>query len=335
MSLSEAALVSYYRSCEYWPRKHSKAPRPSELHTPLLVSDNADEIVLKWTLANNKAVYTLDEDDCRGFAPVLLHESLFHFYKSFYNYLAGRSLYHGGLLPWIKVTLYYSKFYMARSVTALCGRQAYRVSRDHVYFAEKLAKALATKGKEPNAYSIWLEMDLERIGGRLLFDREPISSHEVVWNDYRSLSVRDVGLHRLLYEEEGESSLTPLNYLMKERYEENYSFDGYMQLDFNLSSQVFKDYFERDYLKTQADTLYDQESGEVLLAFCSQYGLYERLGLADLPIEREKFEYMIDYCLQPSQAKDSLLALCREGFPIRSLRSADGTSFYDEFGRYL
>ena len=63
--------------------------------------------------------------------------------------------------------------------------------------------------------------------------------------------------------------------------------------------------------------------------------IYMKLGIDHLPIENEKFAYMIEYCLPDSVLKDKLLALCAESFPTRSLYVEDDQSFFDQDGRSL
>lgn len=174
-------------------------------------------------------------DNCREIAPVLLHESLFHFYKAFYNYLAARTLYFGGMLHWINVTLYYASFYLARSVTVLLGRQAYRVTRKargdddqpkpNPIFIPRIAKALKSK---KDKYRLRIDIDIERQEGQIVFDKEKVSSHEDVWNDYDEI-IKEI-------QEDSELRLFPFNgnYLKQSRNKENYSFEGYDHLDFHL-----------------------------------------------------------------------------------------------------
>ena len=124
-------------------------------------------------------------------------------------------------------------------------------------------------------------------------------------------------------------------YLIDDRNEENYSFDGYGSLDFNLPSNLFMDYFEQDYVKEKSDTIYDLDSGGVFEAFSRQYNLYAKMQIEGLPIEHEKFAQMIDYCLPVSEIKNKLLDLCENGFPTKGLRSHDGDIFYDDQNKSL
>jgi len=66
------------------------------------------------------------------------------------------------------------------------------------------------------------------------------------------------------------------------------------------------------------------------------FRLYQDLQVENLPIEKEKIAYMINYCLPDSNAKDKLLKLCDEGFPTKrvSLSSEYGI-YFDEMGRDL
>jgi hypothetical protein len=334
MALTDSQLIEFYRGCDYWPAK-SYPPRPRELHVPLLISSQgADLIKDSQVLGNNKGLkIALDADDCKTIAPVLLHESLFHFYKAFYNYLAARTLYFGGMPHWIKVTLYYARFYIARSITVLAGKQSYGVSQTtHLnlrnrFFCKDIAEALTSiTGKTTDTYRIRLEIDVNKKQGRILLDRERVSSHRDVWEDYKALNLE--------FDYFFSGAYTP-DYLMGERNEENYSFEGYWQLDFNLPPENFRSFFEGDWIKNSANTIYDSDSADVIIALSTQLRLFRNLQVERLPIEKEKFSYLIDYCLPNSEAKEHLLMLCEENFPTRDLNSEDGSTFYDEQGRSL
>jgi hypothetical protein len=339
MSLTEAQILAFYNNCEYWPAIGNPF-RPRELHIPKFISEQDNELIEEacQSVASGVVTINLNLDDCREIAPVLLHESLFHFYKAFYNYLAARTLYFGGMLHWINVTLYYARFYLARSVTVLFGRQSYQVTRTvrgddeqpNPIFISKIAEALAnSNGRQLNKYRLCINIDIERQEGQIVFDKNRVSSHEDVWNDYEAILgeiQEDSGLR--LFPFDG-------SYLKQSRNEENYSFEGYMQLDFNLYPSGFESYFERDYIKRKANTIFDDLSGDIFVALSLQLNLYRKLQVDKLPIEKEKFSYMIDYCLPDSKAKEHLLQLCNENFPTQDLYSEDGSIFCDEQGRFL
>lgn len=327
-------LSAFYRETEYWPRKR-RALRPRELHFPLEVWEqlkNSTDRELIELLDDDKIVVPVSSEVCKSWAPIFAHESLFHYYKAFYNYLAARSLYFGGMLHWIDITVYYAKFYLARSLAALVGKQSYMVRPNHRFHLPAIASVLGRgKNRGIAAYRVRLDVDMVTQTAVVTCDRERVSSHRDVWHDYGSLGVEDLDVFNLLYRLSGEGT----DYLTEERNEENYSMDGYMQLDFNLDPSKFIDYFERDFVKADANRLYDLLSGDVLLAFSHQYGLFNSLGIKDLPIELDKFEHMINYCLPGSHAKDKLLMLCKDGFPTQDLWSVDGSDFYDERNRIL
>ena len=73
----------------------------------------------------------------------------------------------------------------------------------------------------------------------------------------------------------------------------------------------------------------------ILLAFTTHLQLFRSLNIFKLPLEKDKFSYMINYCLPDSKAKENLLLLCNEDFQIQDLYSADGNLFYDDQDRTL
>lgn len=341
MPLTEPALLLFYDGCEYWPAARYPL-RPRELHIPVFIREHLDANTIKQAcqdVLNRTITIAFDSEDCKALAVVLLHESLFHFYKAFYNYLAARALYSGGLTHWINITYYYAKFYLARSVTTLCGRQWYSVDQRQKEFIPEIGQALQhSKRKMSDAYRMRLEVDLTARQGRIVFDTERVSSHRDIWIDYRQLSVEGIGLDSIFVggEDKDDARLgIPSDFLVRERNEENYSFEGYWQLDFNLPTDAFIRDFGENFTKSRADVIYDLEGSDVLLPFSSQYRLYKKLNVNQLPIENDKFRHMINTCLPESVAKEHLIKLCEEGFPTKQLYSEDGDFFFDEQNRRL
>ncbi|ULQ57146.1 hypothetical protein KJS94_02905 [Flavihumibacter rivuli] len=70
-------------------------------------------------------------------------------------------------------------------------------------------------------------------------------------------------------------------------------------------------------------------TGEVLMNFQELYHLYKNLDIPDLPIELEKFEHMINYMLEDSDAKDKLIALSKAGFPLENDYTHELTAYYN------
>lgn len=331
---TRSQLLEFYNGTNYSLVNAGSVARPSDLHIPYLLSKQTDAIndAIKLGINDNKIVVPVLREDCKALAPVLLHESLFHFYKAFYNYLAARSLYFGGMLHWIVVTLYYSRFYLARSITTMLCLQTYQVNRQVRYdmkshfFDERISNVLKST-KPVDHYRIRIEIDIKQNQGQITFDRNKVSSHKDVWDDYESLDLQSVGIYPVTYD---------IDDMKAERNEENYTFEGYYQLDFNLPTYTFKDFFQRDGWKADANRLYESESANVLLSFSSLFRLYKEFNIKNLPIEPKKFTYLIDYCLPDSQLKNNLLMLCNEGFPTESLNfNPDYEIFYDEKGRDL
>lgn len=350
MELTVKQLAEFYEGVDYWPGRHSSRPREAHFPKELgrWLSDLTVDQLRVYKQDNEKAPklsLPLAPNTVEHVRPLLLHESLFHLYKAFYNYLAARILYDGGMIAWMEITLYYVKFYLARSLTTLVGQQSYQVASDQDWFSVAMFEALTGKEIEVDRahcldenirqkrykYRVVLDVHPETHSGVLVVDLKGVSSHRDVWASYESLSVESLGLHSLSDHPENEGP----DYLSKLRNMENYSFEGYPQLDFNLYLQGFKEWFQRDHIRQDSNRLYDWVSGEVLMAFSEQLGLLRSLGIPSLPIEDEKFGYMIDYCLPESQAKQKLLHLCAEGFPTRHLSSADGDLLCDDQGRLL
>ncbi|MBD3343133.1 MAG: hypothetical protein GF353_28810 [Candidatus Lokiarchaeota archaeon] len=211
---------------------------------------------------------------------------------------------------------------------------------DNPLFIDSIANLLtSSSGKVPKGYRIRLETDIINKKGKIVFDKNSVSSHRDVWDDYQKIDVASLGLHDLLMRVDGSLEKRednfPVNYIISQRNENNYSFEGYAQLDFNLSQKSFEQYFERDFIKNNANIIYDFKSASVLLAFVSHLHLFRKLSIDKLPLEKDKFFYMIDYCLPDSLAKENLLLLCNEDFQIQNLYSADGDLFYDDQNRKL
>jgi hypothetical protein len=123
--------------------------------------------------------------------------------------------------------------------------------------------------------------------------------------------------------------------LSQDRNEENYSFQGYAQLDFNLPFATFTQYFERDYVKRGAGTLYDDASGEVLVWLATFFNFMKSLEVPNLPLTAEKLHHMVGYCLPASKGRERLLSLLSNGFDLESLSSTDGDHWFDQAGRSL
>ena len=256
-------LQSFYANTDYWPAQHLPR-RPSELH---LASATRDALSLDDTLSSNGRIELLLEGaELVAVRPIILHEALFHFYKGLYNYIAARNLMEGGLLHWLNITTYYAKFYLARSVTTLLGKQSYRLHKRSPHFNEELARRLHEKAQ---SYRMRLDLDLPGARGTLQFDQKPVNAHRDVWDDYRDLpesfGLTFFTLPESLLDDDSVWGI-PRDHLTRDRNEENYSFDGYFQLDFNLALPQFEQYFERDYLKAQASILFDWHTSEVLKA---------------------------------------------------------------------
>jgi hypothetical protein len=330
--ISRDVLKNFYSGVEYWPSK--KYPtRPRELHTPLYLKRGFNGIDPS-EIQDNKIVFCFDKDFCEHYAAVLLHETLFHYYKALYNYLAARNLYYGGLIHWIEITTYYAKFYLARALVTLVGLQSYAVTDEKSFFIHEIVLAL----KKPclKQYRISPNVDLVNKCGKFIIDTKRINSHKDVWEAYRALNKEKIGINVIsLSGEENDALNISKDYLIQQRNEENYTFDGYWHIDFNIGVEQFSNWYDSDYIKKHANTLYDMTTGEIIITFSHLYRLLKDLAVPGLPIEIEKHAHMIEYSLPDGEAKEKLLMLCKEGFPTQTLYSDDGSVFYDELDRYL
>ena len=329
---SKDDLQSFYANTDYWPAK-KRPRRPSELN---LARATRDALHLDDTPPSNGRIeLSLEGDELVAVRPILLHEALFHFYKGFYNYIAARNLMEGGLLHWLNITTYYAKFYLARSVTTLLGKQSYQLHERSPHFNEELARRLHENAQ---SYRMRLDLDLPGACGTLQFDRKPVRAHRDVWEDYRSLP-KSLELTFFVFPEpllnDDRPWGIPRDHLTRDRNEENYSFDGYFQLDFNLALPQFKQYFERDYLKEQAAILFDWHTSEVLKALSVLWHTFRDLSVEHLPVEREKLEHVVNYSMSEGEAKTKLLGLLQSGFEVFELSSYDGDTFFDQENRSL
>jgi len=333
-------LTSFYHGTRYTVADRVPPPRPSEWHLPLQVWHSMDNGLLDALEASEGAAYVipLSEDAAAVLRSTLLHESLFALHKGFYNYLAARRLYGGGLLHWIEITDYYAKLYLARATVTLCGIQKYWVRSDAVYFVPEIFakvnpkkfEALRRAGptidwkQQRVAYSMAVDLGLTTSSEpQLRFDITSVDSHKYIWGEYGKLDVQQLGLTSLLLPE----TVQTFQDLIDERNRENYSFDGYAQVDFNLPMPNFRGYFERDYVKRAADIIYDDIVGQSLISFMELCNLLLSLRIEALPLKQETLAFMIDYTLDDGAAKDKLLDLCAMEFPLDNEYYHEGLAY--------
>ncbi|AZU60263.1 hypothetical protein [Neobacillus mesonae] len=319
-------LINFYNDTNYRGTSLSIRgipPRPSEWNVPLFIKkiypENID--LLKNSLTNKSIEIQLDQEDINYFKALMLHESLFNFYKGYYNYLCALKLYDGGLQHWIDITAYYSKLYMANSIIALTGNSRYVVNGSNKNFVEDIYKLVNPKGYNRNIeingkfveehakYGIEINIDPSSNLGvlNIITNLGSGGSHGYIWNKYSEIDTTEFNITRMTYDYP--------QHLSNERNLENYSFDGYKQLDFNLGMENFKDYFERDYIKDQAHLIYTSETAIILGVIGELYNLYESLGVKNLPIEKEKLIFMCEYSLGNTKQSIKLVDLIKSGFP--------------------
>ncbi|MGQ3480846.1 hypothetical protein [Paenibacillus sp. TY11] len=326
------AIINFYKDTEYTEFR-AGVPRPREWHLPKFMHENFNKNVDFFEKYKNgtKIIIPLDEEDMKLLRVTLLHESLFYFYKAFYNYLAAKNLYLSGALHWIEITNYYAKLYLARAINTLCGIQSYRITSDKFIFIEDVFRITNPKRYQtlsnkynPNkidydadivSYSMHLKLDIKNKGGHLIFDNERVNSHDDTWRIYCDLNHDELEFTKITYEELFDNKY---DHLSKARNEENYTFDGYMQIDFNLFNDNFHQYFNRDDTKREAQLVYDDVVGVTLGVFTELFHLYDNLNIPALPIELAKFEHMCKYMIQDKILRDKLVDLCRNKFPLHN-----------------
>lgn len=337
--MNKEKLIDFYTGTDYTSTSLSfrgMPPRPSEWNVPLLISQiyHSNEELFKSSLKNDSIVINLDKDDLEYFKALMLHESLFNFYKAFYNYLCALKMYDGGLQHWIEITSYYSKLYLANSIIALTGKSRYIVSGSSNNFVEELYKLVNENGYNnninKNGYFVakhakyGIEIDLNSVlnQGELKIIKNMGSggSHGYIWKKYSEIDLSSIDISEMTYD-------FP-QHLSEERNIENYSFDGYRQLDFNLGSDSFKDYFERDYIKFQSNMIYTSETAVIIGVIGELYNLYELLKVENLPIEKDKFIFMCNYSLGETEQSKKLINLIQTGFP-RSNKYIDEYNLYE------
>jgi hypothetical protein len=336
--MDRKSLIDFYKNTNYTTKSLSIRgipPRPSEWNVPLFLNkvypDNVE--LFNNSLNNNRVEIELDQEDLEYFKALLLHESLFNFYKAFYNYLGALKLYDGGLQHWIEITAYYAKFYLANSVNILSGKSRYVVTGSNDNFVEDIYKLINNNGYQKNInkngsfvashakYGIEIDIDPFLNEGKLIIlsDLGSGGSHGYVWKKYSLLNTEEFGITKITY--------SYPHHLSEERNLENYSFEGYRQLDFNLEVDGFKSYFQREYIKDQSNLIYTSETTIILGVIGELFNLFEELQVIGLPIEKEKLLYMCQYTLNDSEQANKLSDLIYSGFPSNN-------KYIDEYHRY-
>ncbi len=330
-------IIEFYKNTDYQNEvRNGFPPRPSEWHFPILlkkiIKENEGLVEQLGENTENKVIkIQLDEEDCKNIRTTFLHEAIFHLYKGFYNYLAAKRLYRGGVEHWIEITNYYSKLYLARCINTILGHQRYAVQANKDYFDEEIMKIVNPKGlnklKNGNlrvGYSIDLKVNIESSKGELIISNKGISTHQDTWTIYKSFSVEELDLWRLDNFDRDDWDM------IDQRNKENYSFDGYKQLDFNLAPSSFPGYFNRKMIKDTSQFIYDEIIGEVLQNFQEIYHLLNEFDVEGLPIEKEKFQFMIEDMLDDTPEKEKLIDLCQRNFPLENEYSWEINKFYED-----
>ncbi|MBT2216470.1 hypothetical protein KK120_11625 [Virgibacillus dakarensis] len=319
-------LINFYKGTNYELVSLSvrgMPPRPSEWNLPQFIKtiyeDNLE--LFKKSLTNNAITIKLDNEDLNYFRALLLHESLFNFYKAFYNYLCAIKMYDGGLEHWIEITAYYSKFYLASSIITLSGKSRYIIKGNNHNFVEEIYKIVNPNGYNKNIskngvfqkkhakYGIELDIDPSKNESTLYVIKDLGSggSHTYIWGKYEEINSNEFGITKMTHDYP--------QHLSDERNVENYSFEGYRQLDFNLDPNAFRQYFNRDYIKRQSEMIYTSETAIVLGVIGELYNLFKSLGVDCIPIEKEKLFYMCKYSLGKNEKTRKLIDLIDSSFP--------------------
>ncbi|ULQ57149.1 hypothetical protein KJS94_02920 [Flavihumibacter rivuli] len=208
--MTKDKLIQFYKGTDYQNEiRKGLPPRPSEWHLPIylkqLFESNPDFLKdLPSKLSDGKLDIPITHSDSIHLRSTLLHESIFSFYKAFYNYLAARRLYNGGIEHWIEITNYYSKLYLARATNTILGNQLYSVGQAQQYFNPEILEAVNPKGYEKYkngaqriSYTVELDIDIEGQAGKISYSKRSVSTHQDTWKTYKSLNVENLGLTRL------------------------------------------------------------------------------------------------------------------------------------------
>lgn len=324
--MNRDCIINFYQGTDYKTASLSirgMPPRPSEWNMPVVMKKifPINKELFEKSIVDKEIKITLDNEDIDYFKPLLLHESLFNFYKAFYNYLCALKMYDGGLEHWINITSYYSKLYLANCMIALVGKSRYVVKGNNHNFDKELYQLINPSGyqrivnnngefiKEYAKYGIEIDIDISQHQGeqRIIKNLGGSGSHTYIWKKYAEIKTSDFGITEMTYDYP--------EHLSDVRNIENYSFEGYRQLDFNLPMDNFRQYFERDYIKGQAHLIYTSETAIILGVIGELFNLYKSLEIHGLPIEEEKLIYITQYTLGETEQSEKLLDLINSNFP--------------------
>lgn len=322
-------FIEFYKGTDYSVFRKT-TPRPSEWHIPIHIYNELkdfDEIFIE-EKKENKIMLFLDYERMLKFRITLLHESIFNYYKAFYNYLAAKNLYQSGAKHWIEITGYYAKLYLARAINILSGQGSYYIKKDDYYCIDKVLEVLGDNGKKRNAYSIRINFDFLLEEGSIVFEKRGVNSHADIWKTYGNIKLEGLGLSKITSEGMFGNDIM---HLSNQRNKENYSFNGYNQVDFNLEVGNFKDYFRRDHIKRKSNLVFDETLGIVLGVITELYNLYNSLLIENLPLELEKHRYMVSYMVYNEDLKMKLLDLISREFRDIEKYLKEMNDFYAQF----
>lgn len=323
-------VIKFYMGTNYQELRKS-VPRPKEWHLPLLIYENFNDQkdYFKSYKKDAKIIVPLNHEEMKSLRSTLLHESIFSYYKAFYNYLAAKNLYSSGAIHWIEITAYYAKFFLAQAINTLCGRRSYVINNKNHFFVEHIFKTLNSNKDMSGrvSYSMTLDFNIAGKNGELVFHKKGINSHADIWNNYSELDLHSLGLTKITYEEFFDNDVM---HLSKQRNIENYSFEGYGQIDFNLDMGNFESYFERDFVKSEEELVYNAELGLVLGVISELHHLYKKLSINRLPVEQGKLEHMVSYMIDNLILKKKLLHLIKDGLPLKNEYIDEMNDFYSK-----
>ncbi len=309
------ALLDYYKGTPYNEKIRRGLPaRIKDLNIPIIVkriielpSFDIRELQRK----SKEKVLEITEHEIEIFRVSLIQESLFAFYKAFYNYLAVLKLYSGCLDHWSKVTNYYSMFFLAKSLTTLLGKQEYYITPQNNYYSKKISKILERAGK---FYKLKIHLNLQERKGYVALSGQGVNSHKSVWKLYNGIDHQSIGIYDLFSVPKGLSLENINNYYSNQRNAENYSFNGYRQLDFNLSTENFEQYYERSYLKKNSEYICDENLFPTVELFSDLFALFKEFDINNLPIEKEKFIFMAKEALCGMPVLEKLIDWINDDF---------------------
>lgn len=298
-------LAMFYRDTDYRKIRKRKC-KPIEDNTITLVCDmindifdnnSIDEIKKNLSFSEKKGI-KFELENFHGFNEFFLHDSFFFFYKAFMNCLSCYNLKNTGQVSWNDITAYYAAFYLAQSTNCLLGNYAYIINKNDYYFSEKVAKLIT--GRDKNNYRIDINTNILNDVVEISISRDKLNTHRWTWEKYNQLIPSSLKINSVYFETNIEGLMKNIDH----RNKDNYSFEGYIEIqDFNGSVDDFISQFE---VYRHLGNGFDDYPLDVINGWHSLYSLYKELNIKHLPIEKEKFQVLINNIISDEDLKMQL-----------------------------